>query len=438
MDKEIGFDELVDYYRAVLDHLPDKRTGANCMYSVADAALGAFSVFFMQSPSFLAHQRAMQAAENRNNAQSLFRIEKIPSDNQIRDLLDEVMPEAVFPVFDHVLEAFKLTNHLEAFRFLNNQLLIALDGTEYFSSDNIHCDKCSTKKHKDGEITYSHTAITPVIVHPNHRRVISLPPEFITPQDGHDKQDCETAGAKRWLSGVGAKYAELNVTILGDDLYSRQPLCEKLLKQGFNFILVCKPDSHKTLYKDFIESGIKLENVEVNRRNSKGKKDTMKYRFINNVPLRDGEDALMVNWCEVTITNDAGKATYRNSFITNHVITAENVADIVLAGRTRWKVENENNNTLKTKGYNLDHNFGHGKKHLSSLLLTLNLLAFLFHTVLEFTDKKYRLLRKHLPRRMTFFEHVRTLTSYLFFVSWKDLMDFMIRGQKLEMLLNTS
>lgn len=438
MSKEIGFDELVDFYRAVLDHLPDKRTGANCMYSVADAALGAFSVFFMQSPSFLAHQRAMQAAENRNNAQSLFKIEKIPSDNQIRDLLDEVMPEAVFPVFDHVFGALKLTNHLEGFRFLNNQLLIALDGTEYFSSDNIHCDKCSTKEHKNGEITYSHTAITPVIVHPNYRRVISLPPEFITPQDGHDKQDCETAGAKRWLVGVGAQYAKLNVTLLGDDLYSRQPLCEKILKQGFNFILVCKPDSHKTLYKDFIESGIKLENVEVERRNSKGKKDTMKYRFINNVPLRDGEDALMVNWCEVTITNNAGKVTYRNSFITHHVITAKNVADLVLAGRTRWKVENENNNTLKTKGYNLDHNFGHGKKHLSSFLLTLNLLAFLFHTVLEFTDKKYRLLRKHLPRRMTFFEHVRTLTSYLFFVSWQDLMDFMIRGQKLEMLLNTS
>ena len=148
-------------------------------------ALGAFSVFFMQSPSFLGHQRAMQATKRKNNAASLFKIEKIPSDNHIRDLLDEVDPEALFPVFDHILSALQITEHLETFRFIDKQLLIALDGVEYFNSNNIHCGNCSTKKHKNGEISCSHSAITPVIVHPNHRRVISLPPEFITPQDGH-------------------------------------------------------------------------------------------------------------------------------------------------------------------------------------------------------------------------------------------------------------
>jgi len=439
MVKEVKFADLTNFYRKVLEHLPDKRTGNNKSYSIMDAALGAFSVFFMQSPSFLAHQREMEAGSQCNNACSLFKIDKIPSDNHIRDLLDEVSPAAIFPVFDCIFNAFQKTKHLEKFRFFKNQLLLLLDGTEYFSSNNIHCDKCSTKAHKNGDITYSHSAITPVIAHPNYRRVISLPPEFITPQDGHEKQDCENAAAKRWLCGTGAKYAELGVTILGDDLYSRQPICETTLKQGFNFIFVCKPDSHKSLYKDYIDSGIKIESLEVKRRNSKGKKDTMLYRFINNIPLRDGDDALKVNWCEVAIINDAGKATYRNSFITNHVVTEENIADMVLAGRTRWKVENENNNTLKTKGYHLEHNFGHGKKHLSSLLMTLNLLAFLFHTVLEFTDKKYRILREDMPRRVTFFDHIRSLTCYLFFKSWDDLIDFMIEKRKLTSLVhNTS
>ena len=118
-----------------------------------------------------------------------------------------------------------------------------------------------------------------MIVHPNHRRVISLPPEFITPQDGHEEQDCESAAAKRWLCGLGAKYTQYSTTILGDDLYSRQPMCETVLKQGFNFIFVCKPESHKTLYKDYIDSGIKIKTKEIQRRNSKGKKDTMRYRF---------------------------------------------------------------------------------------------------------------------------------------------------------------
>jgi hypothetical protein len=178
--------------------------------------------------------------------------------------------------------------------------------------------------------------------------------------------------------------------------------------------------------------------MEIKRRNSKGKKDTLLYRFINGVPLRDGEDALKVNWCEIIIINDAGKATYRNSFITNQLITKSNIEDIVTAGRTRWKVENENNNTLKTKGYHLEHNFGHGKKHLASLLTTLNLLAFLFHTVLEFTDKKYRVLRENLPRRKTFFDHIRSLTCYLFFKSWDDLLNFMVEKRELTGLINSS
>ena len=431
MSKEIKFEELINFYREVLAHLPDKRTGSNKSYSMTDVALGAFSVFFMQSPSFLSHQREMEAGSKCNNACSLFKMAKIPSDNHIRDLLDEVSPNAVFPVFDSILNALKETNVLEKFRFLEGQLLIPLDGTEYFSSKNIRCDQCSTKQHKNGEITYSHTAITPVIVHPQYRRIISLPPEFITPQDGHEKQDCESAAAKRWLNGTGLKYAKLRTTLLGDDLYSRHPLCTEALKRGFNFIFVCKPDSHKSLYQDYIESGIKIETIEVKRRNSKGKKDTMLYRFMNHVPLRDGEDSLTVNWCEVTIINAAGKATYRNSFVTNHAITSTNIEDIVLAGRTRWKVENENNNTLKTKGYHLEHNFGHGKKNLSSFLMTLNLLAFLFHTVLEFTDKKYRILREHFSKRLTFFDHIRSLTCFLFFKSWEDLLDFMIKQREL-------
>jgi hypothetical protein len=104
-----------------------------------------------------------------------------------------------------------------------------------------------------------------------------------------------------------------------------------------------------------------------------------------------------------------------------------------MAGRSRWKTENENYNVLKTKGYNLEHNFGHGKKYLSLLLLlTFNLLAFLFHTVLDIFDNKYKLLRKQLPSRKTFFDDMRALTRYICFDSWESLLNFMISGLELE------
>jgi hypothetical protein len=104
------------------------------------------------------------------------------------------------------------------------------------------------------------------------------------------------------------------------------------------------------------------------------------------------------------------------------------VAALAASGRARWKIENENNNTLKTKGYHLEHNFGHGQQHLASLLAAMNILAFLFHTVLSFTDQHYRLIRATLPTRKTFFEDLRALTRYLYFPSWEGLLRFMMRG----------
>ena len=146
------------------------------------------------------------------------------------------------------------------------------------------------------------------------------------------------------------------ITILGDDLYCKQPLCEAILAQGMSFILVCKPDSHTTLYEwvEGLEVTDSVKTVTVTRRKGKRVK-TDTYRFCNNVPLRDGNDALEVNWCELTTRDADGKIVYKNAFATNHEIDEENVVEIVRAGRARWKVENENNNTLKTKGYHLTH-----------------------------------------------------------------------------------
>lgn len=429
----LSFGTMMNEFRQVIGQFPDKRTGQNTTYSMEDIALGAFSVFFTQSPSFLAHQTAMTEAKGISNAQTLFGLHAIPSDNHIRKILDVVPPQEVFPMFENVLNALNELGHLQAFRAFDEQLLIALDGTQYHSSNNILCENCSVKEHRNGQTSYSHTVITPVIVSPGRKQVLPLEPEFITPQDGHEKQDCETEAAKRWISQHGARYGALNTTLLGDDLYSRQPLCEQVLAAGLNFIFVCKAQSHPTLYDwlDGLNTAQAVETLIVERRKGK-KRETDTYRFVNQVPIRDHDDALRVNWCELITTGSDGKVIYRNAFISNHRISADNVVAMVAAGRARWKVENENNNTLKTKGYHLSHNFGHGKQHLSTLLVSLNLLAFLFHTVLDMMDCKYQLIRAALPTRKTFFDDIRALTRYLCFDSFDAMLDFMLRGLKIE------
>ena len=385
------------------------------------------------------YQRQLNHRQGHDNAQTPFGVEPIPCDNQIRKLLDPISPSHFHPVFFEVFEHLEQQHLLDPFRVLDHQLLVSLDGTQYFSSKALHCQNCLTRQLSNGQTLYYHTAITPVIVCPGHSQVIALAPEDIMPQDGHDKQDCEQAAGKRWMIQHATTLVPHQVTLLGDDLYSKAPFCSLALHQGFNFILVCKPDSHPKLYDRLAFWQTQEGMTQCEHRRRKGRvMEVALYRFINDVVLQDGKQPLSVHWVEITVVNaKTGEQLYYNTFITNHRLSTENVAQVAQAGRGRWKSENENNNVLKTKGYHLEHNFGHGKQYLSATMLSLNLLAFLFHTVLEWSDEQYALLRHVLARRQTFFEDIRALTRYMVFESWYHLMDFMIRGLELESRLHS-
>ncbi len=426
------FDELIHRWRTVASGLPDPRTGDNTQFEMADIALSAFAVFFTQCPSFLSFQQNMEQAQGRNNARSLFQVGRIPSDNHIRQTLDPVAPRHLFSLFDELHQAFEKDGLLKAMRAVQDTRLIALDATWYFSSQSksIHCPNCSCLRHTDGTTTHFHSAITPVIVSPGHSQVVPLRPEFIVPQDGQVKQDCEINAAKRWLCAHAAGYSTGNDTLLGDDLYAHQPFCRQVLLHGFHFLFTCKPASHAHLnsWIEGLQANGQLQALKLKLKGKSNRWEHHQYRWANGAPLTDSDDALKVNWCEVTITDANGAVRYRNALITDWKITEGNVAGLVAAGRARWKIENEHNNVLKNRGYHLEHNFGHGKAHLASLLLTMNLLAFGLHTLLDLTDESYRLIRSTVGARRKFFTHLEALTTYLYFETWERLMNFMMRG----------
>lgn len=425
----LGFALLLNYLNQAIKLIADPRQASNgTRYKLSDVILSAFSAFFMQCESFLEHQRQMQSQRGKDNAQSLFGIAQIPSSAQIRNLLDEVAAVGLFEVFFQVYTALRRGGYLRVYEQWNGHLLVALDGTEYFQSQKIHCQCCSSRTHKNGNVTYFHQAILPVIVSPEQAQVIALVPEMITPQDGHEKQDCEVAAAKRWISAHSPRLQPQAITLLGDDLYSHQPLCEHCLQHQLSFIFTCLPDSHVALYDwlDYLEANGEVQTLEHLQRN-KRTKEIYRYRYINGIPLRDTQPALLVNWCELTLVRESdGKVLYTNAFVTNHDLTPETVPHVVRAGRSRWKTENENHNVLKTKGYHLEHNFGHGQQYLAATLLTLNLLAFLFHTVLHLVDTSYQRIRQQRGTRKGFFQDVLALTKYLWFESWQHLLDFML------------
>ena len=201
-----------------------------------------------------------------------------------------------------------------------------------------------------------------------------------------------------------------------------------------HFILTCKPESHETLYEELalLEDVEDAISTKVVRKWSGRIRERWVYRWAEWLPLRKGSEPLAVNWCELTVSNEAtGKQLYHNAWATDHALNEQLVVEVAANGRSRWKVENEGFNVLKNRGYNFEHNYGHGQQHLSTVLLTLLLLAFLFHTALDLNCLMYQAVRRELAVRRTFFNDLRALTRYLYFASWQELLTFMY--QRLEL-----
>lgn len=427
MRKPLKFQELLSSVRAALDRLPEHRSGQNTQYSLTAAGLGAFAVFYTQSPSFLAHQRDMQRQRGQHNAQSLFGVEQIPSDSQLRNLLDPVDPAGLQAPFWEIYAQLEGAGHLADYVGVAGTRLVSLDGSQYFSSQKLHCPNCRITV-RDEQPSYAHAVMLAVLCAPDQEHVICLEPEFITPQDGHAKQDCEQQATKRWITRNAARFAPGTVTILADDLHCHYPLCTLLQQHHMHFILTCKPASHAALYEELrllehVPGAITTQVVEKWRGPHR---ERWVYRWAEQLPIRGALDTVMVNWCDLTIFDvETDEQLYHCAWATDHPVRAQTVPQIVTSGRSRWKVENEGFNVLKNQGYHFEHNYGHGQQHLSSVLLTLLLLAFLCHSALGLSCATYQAVRRELGARRTFFNDLRTLTRYFYFPSWQRLLTFM-------------
>ena len=420
-------ESLLAGLRCVCAGFSDARRSPDVDYTMADIGLSAFSLFFMQSESFLSHQRRLEQGHGTSNCQTLFGMKKIPTDNYIRLMLDPVCPESLQPCFDQVIEQLRLRDGLKAFQRLGGRTLVALDGTEYFCSQKLSCPQCLTRKRANGKTEHYHAMLASMIVAPGHNMVLPLMPEFITPQDGAEKQDCERNAAKHWLSAHGERVQDLRPVYLGDALFSCQPLAEAVLATGGDFLFVCKRDGHKTLY-EYVDGAPLDQRMMIERRPGK-RSLTYRYRWIEAVPLRDGKDALTVNWLGVTITDENGKATYDGAFVTSLPLIADNVVEVAACARARWKIENESFNVLKNNGYNLAHNFGHGKKYLARTFAAMNLLAFAFHTACDCLETLWQQAREAVGARARFFKDLHTITAYVLFPSWHSFMITVVTGK---------
>ena len=298
------FKELRDNFEQVSQHIADtRRQGHNLRYTMGDFVKCAFAVFFFQHQSMLDFQRQMKKRLGRDNMETVFGVSEIPTDTQIRTMMDRTEPEQFSPLFNSSLRIADEAGILDEYRVLDGGVLLALDGVWYHASENIHCDRCLHTT-KDDVTTYYHVALAGAIVKPGCTSVLPVMAEMIANGDGAKKQDCELTAAKRWLGGHGEEYAWLNPTLLGDDLYSHEPFCRQVLAAGYHFIYTCKEKTHQWLYETVKNS----EAGEWRKREWNGRHHLVyTYRWVNGVPIRYTEhegEALKVNWLEMSIWNE--------------------------------------------------------------------------------------------------------------------------------------
>ena len=423
--KHLGFSALRKIISERLCEIEDCRQQGKVDYTLHDCAMSAFAMMFFQDASLLEFQRRLQESINHNNINTMFNVTSIPKDTQLRDLLDQCPSDKLDKIYADFFYHLQRSKYLQAYQFIEGMYLMPVDGSQYFSSQKISCPSCLTKTSTKGVIRYSHQILQAVIVHPDNKQVIPLAPEAIQNTDGTEKQDCEINAGKRFIKKFRKTHPKLKIIYSGDDLFSNQPFIDELKAVKMSFILVAKPADHKLLFEWVNELMALGDGGSLELGDQKGRRHC--YQWVNQVALNGTKDADLVNFFQYQLVAKTGKVTYKNSWVTDSQVDADNVVSLVKGGRARWKIENETFNTLKNQGYHLEHNFGHGKQNLSMIFFVLNLLAFYVHQILELTDPLYHKVRyTKFTSRKEYWNQLRCTIRILIFPRWESLLQFIL------------
>lgn len=427
--ESLSLDAMVDLLSRAFHSVPDPRDPTASTYPLHDTLMSGFACMFFQHPSLLEFQRSMKSKRKLCNLETIFRVRDIPSDTQMRDILDGAPIESLrglLPeLFERVRRAgwagdFKTT--IETGAQAGDYYTLALDGSDYFHSTKIECPCCLHRKDKQGETHYYHTVVAATLVRARSHRIFPLDVEEVKNTDGSEKQDCELNAAKRLIARFREEHRQMRVIVTGDDLYSHGPFLEQLESNRLHYVIVAKPDSHKEMF-EWVEE---IDSFGGSLRGSwqegpASKRRYYEYRVVKQVPI-NGERKTFVTFIEVWERKKEGELLYHNSWVTDLDVTEENVAKIMWIGRSKWKIENEQFNVQKNHGYELEHNYGHGKKGLGMVFYFLNLLAFVVHQILERGDRLYRKIRQEETLR-ELWNGLRTLMKMMLFESWKAMLE---------------
>jgi hypothetical protein len=427
--KSLTLEAIVNVLATTFGTVDDPRAADQLSYSFHDTLMSGFAVMFFQHPSLLQFQRAMEKKRRRCNLQTIFGVRAVPSDTQMREILDEVKPEAIRSVLPQLWEKVRragwggrFTTILPSGEHQGTYYTVALDGSEYFRSTKIQCPHCLRQPDPQGRVHYSHKIVGATVVRAGSHQVLPLDVEEVRNATAESApQDCELTAGKRLITRLRREHPQMALIVIGDDLYSHVPFVEQLQQSRQHFVLVAKPSSHPTLLAAVtMAEGTERSQTGQWTEGSGARQRTYTYRLVRQVPLAL-ESPVRVTYVEVWEQTAKGEQLYHNSWITDLDVDPANVAVVVQIGRTRWKIENEQFNVHKNHGYDLTHNYGHGQQALSMVFYLLNLLAYVTHVVLALGDRLYQRCRAQESRR-ELWNALRVLVNAFVVESWQYLL----------------
>jgi hypothetical protein len=291
---------------------------------------------------------------------------------------------------------------------------------------------------KSGKESYYMQALGACIVHPDRKEVIPLCPEMIQKQDGDNKNDCERNAARRFFEKLKKDHPFLKLIIIEDALSPNAPHIRDIKAYGHHFILGVKPGDHEFLfaYVDNADSDGKCDKFSM--KDEKDPEIEHRFRFINDVPLNKSNQDLLVNFLEYWEINKDGVKHF--SWVTDITITRGNAYVLTRGGRARWKVENETFNTLKNQGYHLEHNYGLGNKHLSTIFILIMMLAFLVDQSQQLCCTLFQSVWKKLGSKRSLWEQMRGMFQNFKLESMEMLYLALLYGyeKQVPVILNSS
>lgn len=422
----LSADALHQTLRRRFEDVPDTRRQASCDYSMADTLMSAFAMFATKEPSMLAYQDHHREL----HIEKPFQIAAVPSDTQMREILDGIDVEPINECFADLFWEVQRAGELKKWLFDGKYYLLAIDGSGYFCSDKISCPQCLVRK-KAGRDQYYHQVVAAVLVHPDTKEVLPLAVEPIVRGDGDTKNDCERSATGRLIKRVRKQHPKLNLLVIQDGLSSNAPHIADLKSAKMHFMLGAKPGDHEHLFQQIVDAMDRGE-VRVERaRVSKGKTCfESQTQYIEDLELNKSSANIKVNFLQRhEFDCDSGEAIRCFSWVTDLDLGPKSLDLYQRAGRSRWRVENETFNTLKNQGYDLEHNYGHGKVNLSTVLALLMFLAFTVDQIQEACCGLFGAAMQRSGRRIRLWESLRSHLRHFEFSDFAELYRAIATGK---------